>query len=257
MNTALECPIHSVTVGSEGKPWLLMMHGWGQQHMALRPLAELLTSSHRVLLVDLPGFGKSPMPTEVWGTREYAERIVKLLDEKGIAKCDVLGHSFGGRVAIRFAAHHPARVGKLMLVASSGIPRPRSFSQRVKMKSLAVVRTFLKFCDGITGSRLFAEWFVPRFASRDYLQAGALRPIFVKTVNEDASADAALIKAPTLLLWGQDDTETPVALGKRLHEIISGSEMLVFPMKGHEPYENAGHHVLTKYITRFTETQGV
>ncbi|MBX7145188.1 MAG: alpha/beta hydrolase [Oligoflexia bacterium] len=258
MANSTDLSIFSVTVGAEGasaasKPWLLMMHGWGKNHLDLRPMAELLSTTYRVLLVDLPGFGRSALPKEVWGTRDYAERLYAHLDQQGIGRCDVLGHSFGGRVAIRMAALCPDRVGRLFLVASSGIPRPRSFAQLAKMRVLGLVRSILKFCDKCSGTHLFANWFVPRFASRDYLQAGALRPIFVKTVNEDASEDARKIKAPTLLLWGQEDMETPVALGQRLHQLINGSEMLVFPGRGHEPFENAGHHLLTTYITRFLE----
>lgn len=242
---------HTETLGNPGAPVLVMLHGWGQTLLSLKPFGELLSKDYQVVLVDLPGFGKSPAPQEVWDSTAYAHALVQHLESKGIKNFDLLGHSFGGRVSLRLAAYYPERVSRLILMASHGLPTPRPLKSRLRLKVLGWLRSFLKIVDASVGTKLFESWFVPRFASKDYQQAGILRGIFVKLVTEDASSDVAKIKAPTLMLWGQDDTETPVELGQRIKALLQKAEMYVFPLHDHHPYSNAGHHLLTRYVLDF------
>lgn len=243
--------IHSESIGKKGAPVLVMLHGWGQTLQSLKPLAELLSSDYRVLLLDLPGFGKSLPPDSDWDSTEYAKAVVRHLETQGIIEFDLLGHSFGGRVSLRLAAHFSERVNRLILVASHGLPTPRPLKRRVWLGALGLLRKLLKSSDSIFGTKLFENWFVPRFASADYRKAGILRKIFVKLVTEDATADVQRIVAPTLMLWGENDTETPVELGRRIHALLKQAEMYVFPLHDHHPYSNAGHHILTRYILNF------
>ena len=90
-----------------------------------------------------------------------------------------------------------------------------------------------------------------RFGSRDYLAAGELRATFVKVVNEDLSELAQRIQAQTLLLWGDRDLETPPEFAHRYAALIKNSALCLLPGKGHEPYENAGHHLCAFYLTPF------
>ena len=97
---------------------VILLHGWGTSSQSLAPLCGALADSFRVLAVDLPGFGWSMAPPTAWGTAEYAGHVERLMRETGIQGAAFLGHSFGGRVAIRLAATDRRHV---LTLASSGI----------------------------------------------------------------------------------------------------------------------------------------
>lgn len=259
-NTPL--PIHSETLGTNG-PTIVMLHGWGRSLFALRPLGELLAKDFKVVLIDLPGFGRSPLPPGAsndgggWGTDEYAERVKAFLDQSGITQCILLGHSFGGRISVQLASRYPSLVSGLILVGSHGLKRKRALTDELRVRWIKTLVTIAKSVDGLTGSRLFAHYLAPKFGSRDYKAAGDLRKTLVKTVNEDLSAKAATIKTPTLLLWGADDKETPIDLAKSFNALIAESELHIFPNKGHEPFADVGSHLLAHYISTFLSSRGV
>lgn len=254
-------PLHSETLGTTG-PTVVLLHGWGRSLQALRPLGELLAKDFKVVLIDLPGFGRSPLPPGAsndgggWGTEEYAERVKAFLDQSGISQCTLLGHSFGGRISVQLASRYPSLVSSLVLVGSHGLKRQRPFSQEIRVRWIKLLVSIAKSVDGVTGSRFFAHYLAPKFGSRDYKAAGDLRKTLVKTVNEDLSAQAATIKTPTLLLWGADDQETPVDLARSFNSLIEGSELHIFPNKGHEPFADVGSHLLARYITTFLSSRG-
>ena len=242
--------IHFIKLGSGGTP-LVMLHGWGKSLATLRPLAELLATERTVYVLDLPGFGHSPPPPSPWGTAEYTECVVDFLNHERLVCVDLLGHSFGGRISVRLAATHPERVRKLVLMSSHGLVRRRTWRERLRITAIGALRAFVRRIDGAFRTRWYADWFVQRFGSRDYLAAGELRATFVKTVNEDLSAIAPGIQAETLLLWGDSDTETPPEFAERYGTLIKRSRVLILPGKGHEPYENAGHHLCAYFLAPF------
>jgi pimeloyl-ACP methyl ester carboxylesterase len=144
-------------------------------------------------------------------------------------------------------------------VASSiaGLRRERQLPERLRLRAIKSVIALAKRIDGLVGTRLFAHYFAPRFGSRDYRAAGDLRRTLVKTVNEDLAMQAQTIDVPTLLLWGEDDTETPVDLARNFNRLIKGSELFVFPHKGHQPFADVGSHLLAGYIERFIKQRGL
>ena len=227
-----------------------MLHGWGQSLESLLPLAELLSNESEIHLLDLPGFGSSSAPESDWDTIAYAECIRKYLESNSIKKADLLGHSFGGRVSIRLASRYPEFVSSVILIDSGGL---RKNLGRWKLKS-QLVKTLgksLKSLDKLFATRLFETWFVPRFASVDYKNAGKLRNILVKTVNEDISEDASKIKAPVFILWGELDNETPLEMCERLNGLITNSKLVTLPGKGHFPFQGLGALLCASHISQF------
>lgn len=100
---------------------LLCLHGWGQTHYNLEGLAELLKCESSPVLFDLPGFGNSPAPPSVWSAVDYAKAFIQYMDDNNIEKASLLGHSFGGKIAMCTAINFPQRIHKLVLLAPSGI----------------------------------------------------------------------------------------------------------------------------------------
>ncbi len=109
----------------------------------------------------------------------------------------------------------------------------------------------VKLIDRLSGSQFFAKIFAPRFGSADYQKAGALKPIFVKTVNEDLEPQLSQIRAKTLLLWGSADSETPPEMGRRFHAQIGGSRYIELPGKDHYLFLGMGAHLCAEHIEEF------
>ncbi len=242
--------LHSKQIGHNGNH-LLMLHGWGQSHQNLQQLGELLAPNHHIHLIDLPGFGLSPHPGDTWNTFQYAERLAQYLHEHNIDRCHILGHSFGGKVAMSFAIMYPHLTNRLILIAPSGLKRHRSLPDKLRMKAIQFFGKTLKSIDVLFKTALFQDHFAPKYGSVDYRNAGAMRAILVKSVNEDLSDKIATIKAPTLLLWGENDTETPPEIAIRLQMLIEGSKLILFPQKGHNLFHDCGSHLCASYIAPF------
>lgn len=233
---------------------IVMMHGWGQSLRSMRLLGELLANYYTVYLIDLPGFGKSEKPETDWDTREYAVGMRQFAEEQGIKKCYLLGHSFGGRVSIRLASMYPELVAGVVLINSGGLKRQLQFPKNIRAKCIGMLSKTIKALDASFGSNLFQNWFVPKYASLDYKNAGEMRNILVKAVNEDLTQDSQQVKCPTFILWGKDDQETPLESGKRFHELIKGSQFVALPGKDHFPFIDEGAHICAYYIQPFLAT---
>lgn len=225
------------TLEGSGAP-VVLLHGWGTSSQNLAAVAGWLTPRFRVLAVDLPGFGWSEAPPAAWGSGEYAAHVRQLLDRLGVGPAAVLGHSFGGRVAIQLAAGTPERVGRLVLVASAGIRPPRSwrYYQRVGVAKLLKGLAALPVL-GRGVQPLVARW-AARAGSRDYRAAGRMRPTLVRLVNEDLAPLLPQIQAPTLLLWGDQDQEVGRAAVLQMAGAIRSARLLVLEGAGHFPFQD-------------------
>lgn len=242
--------INYIKLGEKGSP-IVMMHGWGQSLESFRILGDLLSRYHQVYIIDFPGFGKSPKPDEDWDTIDYARAIDGFFEQLNLANAIVIGHSFGGRVGVRLAARYAKRVNALILINAHGLKTMQTGKKLWRSKALKFLSNILKWSDATFNTKSFENWFVPKFASRDYRNAGPLKNILVKTVTEDVSDDARQITCPTFLLWGEKDTETPVDIGYRYSKLISKSKLVVLPEKDHFPFIDEGAHVCATYILNF------
>src|SRR5581483_8676740 len=98
-----DLPVNYVAAGA-GKP-IVLLHGWGGQIASFGPIPSILADRFRVVAVDLPGFGLTPLPPEPWGTQDYASFLASFLRRCDLAPCTLVGHSFGGKVSLALSAH--------------------------------------------------------------------------------------------------------------------------------------------------------
>jgi pimeloyl-ACP methyl ester carboxylesterase len=233
----------------QAKQVFFWAHGWGQNRAAFRALCESIPNAAHVLL-DFPGFGESPLPPLHWGTADYADAsatlIKKLMPGKKIIWA---GHSFGCRVGIQLGARHPELLDGMILIAGAGLPRQRSLIERVKLKWRIVS---FKFARRIANIFPALEKYRGQMGSADYRNAGPLRPLFVRVVNENLTDIARDVQCPTLLIYGADDTETPPEIGQRLNKLIPNSELVIMPGHDHYSVLGAGRHLVAKYLLQFT-----
>jgi pimeloyl-ACP methyl ester carboxylesterase len=220
-------------MAGSGAP-ILLLHGWGGSIESMRVIFDDFVSDHTVVAVDFPGHGASSLPPTAWGVTEYAESVLRVMDALQVQRPHIIAHSHGGRVTIKLATVHPDRVGKLVLVNSAGIKSPRSwryYGRVVVAKGGKLLARYGGRIGHMARERLYRA-----VASKDYASAGPLRETLVKLVNEDLTPLLPHIKSPTLLVWGADDTETPLASAKVMERLIPQARLVVFQNAGHFSY---------------------
>jgi pimeloyl-ACP methyl ester carboxylesterase len=220
-------------MAGSGAP-ILLLHGWGGSIESMGMIFDDFVRDHTVVAVDFPGHGASSLPPTAWGVADYAQSVLCLLDALHVQRPHIIAHSHGGRVTIKLATLHPDRVGKLVLVNSAGVKSPRSWRYYGRVL-VARGGKFLAKYGGRIG-HMARERMYRAVASKDYATAGPLRDTLVKLVNEDLTPILPRIKSPTLLVWGADDTETPLASAKVMERLIPQARLVVLQHAGHFSY---------------------
>lgn len=212
-------------------PSVLLLHGWKDNLRTFDPLLAVLGTAFRIVRLDLPGFGGSESPKTPWRVGEYARFVRHFCDKLGVRPDIVIGHSFGGRVAIRGYADGVLTPEKLVLMASAGIAKHRTLRNRLPYLVAKVGKAALSVFPYAVRERFRSKLY--KKIGSDYKEAGKLRKTFLMATHEDLSEAARKINAPTLLIWGTTDSATPLLDGKRYAELISGSRLEVIEGAGH------------------------
>ncbi len=216
---------------ADGIP-VLLMHGWGCDHTTVRSIAAPLGQAMRVVNVDLPGHGKSSEPPAVWGVEDFTALMEKMANALVMEKPVLIGHSFGGRVAILMSSRNDVR--KVVLVDAAGIKPKRSFDYYRKVYTFKAVKNGLLLLFGKEkGGKMVDKWRGKK-GSPDYRNSSPMmRAVMSKCVNEDLKHVMPGIKASTLLVWGEDDTATPLSDAKTMERLIPDAGLVAFPNCGH------------------------
>lgn len=210
-------------------PTILILHGWGSCAKKWSKVKGILTSQGlRVIVPDLPGFGENPTPKEPWSVDDYVEWVKNF--SQGFAPFFLLGHSFGGRLAVKFAAKYPEKILGLIL---SGAPATK---EKAAVKN-SILRALSKF-SFIPFYQFFRKIFYKYLLKKtDYIQLqGVMKETFKKIVSEDLSSYLPQIKAKTLILWGDKDDYVPVKLAYLIKELTPNSDLIIFPVVKHSPH---------------------
>ncbi len=222
---------------------VVLLHGWGDSLTTFQALAKELSPTYQVIVLDLPGFGQSQAPPEAWGLTEYAQFVSDFLKKIDIHSYAVVGHSNGGAIALRGLAQGTLQADKLVLLASSGIRgtyKGRALALRLVVKFGKLLASPLP---ARVKHRLRRK--VYQTAGSDMLVAEHLQDTFKRIVTDDVRADAANLQLPTLLIYGSQDTATPVKFGQQLSEKIKGSRLEIVPDAGHFVHHDGAAQVTT------------
>ena len=235
----------------EKEETLLFLHGWQQSSADLKPLAKILSKDYTCYLLDLPGFGRTPLEDEEWGTAEYVQEVKKFIEEKNI-KPLLVGHSFGGKIALKLSTLYPESTAeKLVLIGTPGLPQEKSIIKKLRFFYVKIAGKTIKLIDLIFRSNLFQNYFTPRYGSKDYQTAGQLRKLLVKTVTEDLSEFAKKSTKETLIINGDKDTSSPPEIARKYSKLIKNSRLEIMPNFDHYPFEDVGSHITAKIISEF------
>lgn len=234
--------LHSIRIGTPGAPAVVFGHGWGRSHRDFIPVAEALAPVADCHLIDLPGFGASIRPEASWGSAEYADYLALYLpDALGLTRFAWVGHSFGGRIGLRLAVAAPQLLRQLVIVAGAGVPR--RLTAREQMKRRYNGWRFRRLRDRARSEeeRIALE---KRFGSADYVASreSGMRDIFTATISENQSDALPRITAPTVLIYGSNDTETPPETGRAMAALIPGASYVECPGYDHISILDRGRH---------------
>jgi pimeloyl-ACP methyl ester carboxylesterase len=205
-------------------PTVLALHGWRRDHRDFLPAL----GSSPVIALDLPGFGRSAPPDGPWGAARYAEAVRPVLDAMD-GPVLVVGHSFGGRVAVVLAADHPEAVGALVL---TGVPLLHRAGRRATPPAPFRAARWLHRRGLLPDARM--EALRLRYGSEDYRAAeGVMREVFVTVVNESYEEQLAALTCPVHLLWGEEDDQVPPEVASRAEAMLAHATLSIAGEVGH------------------------
>ena len=238
-------------VGENGKV-AIILPGWGTTIDVYRNMMNAIASYTKVITLDMPGFGKSEMPKEEWNCDKYIDFIEEFIRKKEIKELDLIGHSNGGRIIIKMMSRPNLgfKVGKIILIGSAGIVHKKPLKVRLKVRVYKLGKKVLgnKVVRKIFPNAL--EKFQKNAGSDDYKNSPPiLKKSMVMLINEDMREYLPNIKVPTLLLWGENDTATPIEDAKLMEKMI--------PDAGLVKVAGCSHYVFLEqpvYINRIIKT---
>lgn len=228
--------VNFIQYGNKSGKNIVLLHGWGQNIEMMDPIGKRLQKDFYITIIDLPGFGKSSEPTYGYTVYDYFEIVDELLRKLKIKNPIMIGHSFGGRISIIYAAKKG--VEKLVLLSSP-------FKRSVKKNTFKI--KLLKFLKKVPVVKELESYMKTKIGSRDYRNATPImRLILVNTVNEDLTEYLKQIESPTLLIWGDLDTEAPLEDAKYAETIMKDAGLII--------YQGATHYA---YLERINEVINV
>lgn len=215
---------------------LIFLHGWGQNIAMMQPIAKPFIKRHNVLILDLPGFGESDEPTEVWSIYDYAEMVNFFVKELKLKNPIIIGHSFGGKIALTYAIKYDPK--KVVLLASP-------YKKKIKKESIKL--KVLKSLKKVPGLNKLENVVKKHMGSTDYRNASEMmRKILVAHVNLDLTSELKKVKCSTLLIWGTNDEHADYEDALELEKSIKDCGLVT--------YEGCTHYA---YLERLNQTINV
>lgn len=218
---------------------IIILHGWGLRGQIYDSLSNLLKrKGYKVFAPDLPGFGSEPLESESMILDDYIEFVDNFMKKNSLSKPILIGHSFGGRIAIKYTWKYQNKISKLIL---TGVPITREISilKRVILLTAIAGHQLLKLFPAqirdFLRKRMYfiiGEW--------DYYKAGKLKETFKKIISEDLLQYIKEIKLPIIFVWGKEDTTTPVFNLNRIKKYLPLAEYKIISGTGHKlPYQRS------------------
>ena len=223
-------------VEGNGNP-VILLHGWGTNSDSLIPISNYLKKIYQTISLDLPGFGKSDIPLNSFSGDDYKNIVLKFISLLNLKNYVIIGHSFGGRIAIRIAKENPDELKGLILIDSAGIREKKTKKQKISESTFKFLKKITtKLFKGESREKILDK-LRNIFGSTDYKsQKGVMRDTLVKVVNEDLTSFLREIKVKTLIIWGEKDKELSVKHAYIMNESIPNSKLIVLKNCGHFPY---------------------
>ncbi len=243
--------LHVRDSGPKNAPAVMMLHGFGSSLQTWEPWSAALESEYRIVRFDLPGSGLSePDSTGDYTDQRSMALIEALMDKLGLAQVSLIGNSIGGRIAWKFAALHPQRVRKLVLISPDGFAsagfaygQKPTVSATVKLMKYVLPKAMVRMnlTPAYGNPAALTDTTVDRYY--DLMLGPGTREAMIErmeqTVLEDPEPLLRSIHAPTLLVWGEKDALIPFTNARDYLQNLPNAQLVSFPELGHLPQEEA------------------
>lgn len=240
--------VHYEMHGQNG-PRVLLLHGWGCSTKHFDPIVQDLKQTHRLCVIDFPAHGLSDRPPVPWEVSDFCVCVYDLISALHFFPCDIIAHSFGGRIAIKLSAENPDLVNRLVLTGCAGLRGNKSPEQIKRERSFKKKKAFLLKLSSVKPLKKLSDHLLhamqQKYGSADYNALDdEMKKTFVKVISEDLRPYLSHIRAATLLVWGEKDTATPLWMGQVMEKEIPDAGLVVF--------ENEDHYAYLRQWPRFT-----
>ena len=213
-----------------GNP-IILLHGWGANTNIFDSITNMLKTKYTVYAIDLPGFGKSEEPDIPYNLDDYVDLLYQFIIDLDIYNPILLGHSFGGRIAIKFASLY--NVSKLILVDSAGLKQKNFIKTKTKILLYKLKKKYYK----ITKNVIKYNDLLINSGSTDYKEASVImKKILVNVTNEYLDKYLKDITCDTLIIWGKKDDVTPYYNAIKLKKKIKNAGLVTLEGVGHFPF---------------------
>ena len=217
----------------EGTP-VLLLHGWGSSKEVYGGIIKTLSGRCRLVALDFPGCGNSDIMDKPWTLDDYCNFVLKFMDAVELKNPIMMGHSHGGRVTLYMTATGMVNPPKIVLLDAAGLIPKKTLKQKFRAKSFKAIKRVLTLPLVRNFSSSLLEKARRHYGSADYNAAPeVLRKTLVSLVNTDIRDVLPNIKCPSLLIWGENDTATPLVDAKTIEKLISDSGLCVIKGTGH------------------------
>ncbi|MDP2988656.1 alpha/beta fold hydrolase [Hydrogenophaga sp.] len=243
--------LHVRDSGPRDAPAVVMLHGFGASLHTWEAWAQALSATHRVIRLDLPGSGLSePDSANDYTDARSLQLVLALMDQLGVSRASIVGHSIGGRIAWTLAARHPERTERLVLVAPDGFASPGfEYGQVAKVPAVLGAMRYV-MPKAVLRMNLAPAYADPAFLTdelttryHDLMLAPGARDAMFKRLEQTVLTNPVpllnTITAPTLLVWGAADAMIPVTNAQDYLGAVKGSRLVTLPGVGHLPHEEA------------------
>ena len=223
-------------VMGEGNP-VILLHGWLCTLETMMPIANSLSQNFKVYLIDIVGFGKSDLPEHPLNTDDFGDFLKEFVDKLNIKNPILIGHSNGGRMIINAVGRGIVDAKKIVLMDSAGIIPKRKPKYYIKVGIFKAGKAVLNKLPDVGGMKELKEKLLNSVGSSDYkASAPVLKETMKIILNEDVTPLLQNIKVPTLLIWGTNDTDTPIADAKKMESLIPDCGLVEYKNSGHFAY---------------------
>ena len=240
------------TVSGEGCTPVLLLHGWGSSFDVYKGIMTALSDRCTLYALNFPGCGNSETMGEPWNLQDYCELVLEFIKKLQIDNPILIGHSHGGRVILSLTATAQLSPPKIVLLDAAGLIPKKSFKQKARARSFKIIKGALTVPLWKSKTEGLLQKARAHYGSADYNAAPeVLRKTLVSLVNTDLRDILHNIKCPTLLIWGDKDTATPLNDAKIIESLISDAGLCVLEGTGHysfceKPYQ--AHAILRSFI---------
>ena len=222
-------------IEGDGEPFLIL-HGWAGSSKSWEKVIEKLKNNFKLICPDLPGFGKTPPPSFAWSLKDYVLWLKDIFEAFSLKKTILLGHSFGGRIAIKFAISFPERIKILILLASAGIKEKLGIKGRILSFFSFWGNRFFSFKPTLhlkNQARKILYFFL---RDKDYVRASErMKKIMINIISEDLLPLLPSIKNKTLILWGERDNILELKHAYLFYKKVPDSQLFIIPKVSHAP----------------------